>query len=72
MSEALDCVVIQIDVRHFAIRGKRIGIDREPMILRSDFNAPSREVFDRLIAAVMPEGQFVSSASECKSHQLVA
>jgi hypothetical protein len=39
VSEAFDGVVVQVDVRDFTIRGQRVGIDSEAMILSGDLHA---------------------------------
>lgn len=68
MTEPFDGVVVQVDVRDLAVAWKRIGIDREAMILRCDFDPPGRQVLHRLISAVMTERELVSPATKCKSH----
>ena len=68
MPQPFDRVVVQIDVGHFAIAGKRIGINCKPMVLRSDFNTASGQVLDRVIAAVMAEWQLLGATAQGKAH----
>src|ERR1700748_1455691 len=53
MAQALARVVFQFDVLYFAVLRYGIGIHREAMILRRDFDTACYQVFHRLIAAVM-------------------
>ena len=64
MSEPFDRVVVQVYVGDFAIGGKRIGVNRKPMILRGDFNPACGHILNRMIPAVMADGQFVGATAE--------
>jgi len=55
MAHSLHCAVVQIDVRYFHIRRKRLRIDGEAVILRSDGHFASAQIFYRLIGATMAE-----------------
>jgi len=55
MPEAFNRVVVQVDVSDFTIRGERVSINREAVVLRGDLDAPRRQVFNGLISSVMPK-----------------
>src|SRR6185503_16767797 len=71
MPEAFDRVVVQVDVRNFTIGGQRVGIDREAVVLRGDLDTSGRQILHRLVSTVMPKRQFVGSATERETHQLM-
>src|SRR4051812_30199980 len=62
VTHSFDCAVVQIDVSDFNVGGKRLGIDGEAMILRSDRHFAGAQIFDRLIRAAVPKFQL-----ECRS-----
>jgi hypothetical protein len=55
VAHSLHCAVIQIDVRYFHILRKRLRIDGESVILRSDGYFAGLQIFYRLIGAAMAE-----------------
>ena len=55
MPHAFHRLIVEIDPIHLHVARQRLGIDREPMILRRDFNLAGFQIFHRLIAAAMTE-----------------
>ena len=71
MFQALYSIVVEVQMCNLAVRRKRIGIHGEAMILGSDFDSASRQIFDRLIPAVMTKGQFVCAAAHRQAQKLM-
>ena len=65
-------LVVEIDAVHCHVGRQRFRIDREAMILGSDFDFAGFKIFDRLIAAAMAEFQFESFSAKSLSQNLVA
>ena len=57
MTDAFDRVVVEIDVRHFQAVGYRRRVDGEVVVLARDLHVSRRQVFDRMVAAMMSELQ---------------
>ena len=55
VAHSFHCAVIQIDVCYFHIRRKRLRIDGESVVLRSDGYFAGVQIFYRLIGAAMAE-----------------
>ena len=72
MHQALDRVVVEIEMGDFDRALKRIGIDGEAVVLRSDFYFSRGQVHHRLIAAVMAEFQFIGLAAQGQTQNLMA
>ena len=51
---------------------ERIGIDREAVVVRGDFDALRQLVDDRMVGAAVAEFQFVGFAAEGEAENLVA
>ena len=64
VAQALNAVVIQINVRHFNLIGKRTGGNRKSVVMAGNGNGQGRFVSDRLISASMPKLEFVRGATE--------
>ena len=54
VSNALDGVVVQVDVADLDLRRERIRIDREAMILGGDMDETGLQVLDRVVRAPVP------------------
>src|SRR5436305_12521819 len=65
-------VVVQIDVADLDILRKRLGIDREPVILRRDRDPAALQIFYRLVRAAMPELEFEGRSTERETEDLMA
>src|SRR5690242_18028954 len=70
--QALDGLIVQIEMREFGASLERLGIDREAMVLGSDLHAVGAEVLHRVIRAVMAEAELVGFASKCETENLMA
>ena len=64
MAEPFNRVVVQVDMGDFAVVGNGIGVDRKAVILRGYFDPARGQVFHRLVPAVMPERQLISSPAK--------
>src|SRR5213595_2878949 len=53
VAEPLHRAVIQVHVRHLHVRGQRLGVDREPVVLRRDLDLPGFQFLDRMVRAAM-------------------
>src|SRR5207249_11594843 len=71
VSHAFDGPVVQIDAIDRNIGRQRGWIDREAMVLRSDFNFAGLQVLHRLVRAAMAEFQFEWLAAKCLPENLV-
>ena len=67
-----DRAVIQVHMGHFDILGKRGGVHRIAVILRSDGDFSRAEVFNGLVASAMAELEFEGASPEGESENLVA
>src|SRR5579872_1138812 len=73
MAEAFERLVVQVDVRKIDFAGvKRIRIDGETVVMRSDFNLTGDFVQHRVIGAAMAELKLIGFASERKAEDLMA
>ncbi len=63
--------IIEIDMGDFHLRRQRFRVDRKTMILRSDRNPSSGQIFDRLISAPMAKLQLCSIPTVGKTEKLV-
>src|SRR5438067_7673071 len=73
MSKTFERLIVEIDVRVLdVILAERFGIDGEAVILRGDLDASGAQILHRMIAAAMPEFQFVRAAAEGEAEELVA
>src|SRR4051812_6832158 len=72
MSHSLDGAVVQVDVRHFHIFRKRIGIHGEPVILRRDRDFSAPQIFDRLVPTPVSELELERPATHGKSKELMS
>src|SRR3989475_10873290 len=70
--QALDGVVVQVQVRHLGAAAERLGVDREAVVLRRDLDLAGREVLDWLVAAVVPELELEGAPAERETHDLVS
>jgi len=64
--------IIEIDVGDFHVRRQRFRVDRKTMILSSDRNPSSGQIFDRLIPAAMTKLQFCSIPTVGEAEKLVS
>ena len=71
VADALDGVVVQVDVADFHIRGEAGFFDGIVVVLARDFHSASPQVFHRMVAAVMAELEFGNLCAECKTQKLV-
>ncbi len=71
MAHAFNTAIVEIDMRHFNLRRETIGLDRETVIVRSDFHSALLQVFHRLVSAAMPKGEFESLTAKGAAQQLV-
>src|ERR1700749_2342844 len=71
MAHPLDATVVEIDVRDFDIRGKVFGLDGEAAVLRRDLDLAGVQVFDRLVAAAVPEAKLVCGRAKRATEQLM-
>ena len=69
---AFDGLIVEINPIHDDIAGQRFGIDRESVILGSDFNLPGFQILDRMVGTAMAEFEFESLATEGLAENLVA
>src|ERR1051326_3319583 len=72
MPHSLDCAVVQIDMRLFHMGGKRLRIDCESVILRSDGHFAGAQIFYRLVRSAMAEFQFERRSAEREAQNLMA
>jgi len=71
--EPLAGAIVEIHMRRFpAELGHRRRIDREAVVLRGDLDLPGRRVLDRVVRAVMTEGQLVGAPAGREAEDLVA
>src|SRR5579862_249353 len=68
---SLDGLVVQIDVRDFDVGGERVRVDREPVVLRGDCDAPALQILHGLVASVVPELQFEGAPAIGVAEQLM-
>src|SRR5215813_5057178 len=72
MTQAFERIVIQIDVRQFDFAlSERVRIDGEVVVVRGDLDLAALETLHRMIAAVMPELQFVCPAAQREADELM-
>ena len=71
MLEAFDGMIVQIQMREFAIGGHRLPIDGKAVVLRGDFNLLRDQVLHRMIRAAVPELELIRIASERQRKQLM-
>ena len=70
--ETFEGSIVEVDVGGLATAGlEGRGIDREAMILRSDFDFSSARVLDGLVAAAMAKFEFVGFCTEGKTEKLM-
>ena len=72
MPEAFNRVVVEVDVSDLAIRRQRVGVDGKAVILSGYLDPSGGQIFDRLITAMMAEGQFVGASAKRQAHELMA
>src|SRR5262249_12584523 len=63
--------VVQIEMRHFHTVGQRRRVDRVVVVLARDLHLPGVEIANRMVATVMPEGQFERLGTERETHDLM-
>ena len=71
VTHSFDCAVVQVDVGHFNLGGKRPGIDCEAVILSGDCHFAGAQIFDRLIRAAVAKFQFECRSAEREPENLV-
>ena len=72
VNKPFESAVIQIHVAQFNVRiVERLDVHAKPVILRSDFHLPCRQVFHRLVCAPMAELELERLPSQGQSDQLV-
>ena len=73
MRQSLDAAVVQVAVADVeaALGGERFLIDLELVVLRGDRDAPGAHVLDRMVRAVMSEGQTRGRRSDRAREQLM-
>ena len=71
VSHAFDGPVVQIDAVDRNIGRQRGGIDRETVVLRSNFDSAGLHVLHRLVRAAMAEFQFECVAAKRLPENLV-
>src|SRR5262245_48301265 len=71
VAHSLHGAVVQIDVSYFHIRGQRIRVDGESMILRSDGHFAGAQILYRLVSAAMAEFQFEGRSAERETKNLM-
>ena len=72
VSHAFDGPVVQIDAIDRNIGRQGGGIDREAMVLRSDFNFAGLQILHRLVRTAMSEFQFECLAAKRLSQNLMS
>ena len=72
VTDALDGVVVQVDVADFHIRREGRFLDGIVVVLARDFHSAGLQVLYRMVAAVMAELEFGNLRAECKTQELVA
>src|ERR1041384_6096483 len=71
-ADALDRLIVQVDVRDLDALRQRVRLQSEAVILRGDFDAARVAMQDRLIGSAMSELQLVDFSGERESQQLMA
>ena len=69
--ETLDRPVEQRYVGHSKIRWKRIGVDRESVVLTGDQHLAGVHVLDRMVRPVMAELHLQRASARCQAHDLM-
>ena len=73
MAEAFQRLVVQVDVREFDfVLVQRVGVDREAVIVRGDFDVAGDLVEHRMIRAAVAELQLVGFAAQREAEDLMA
>ena len=73
MLQTFNGVVVQVLVRNIdVVQIETLRVHGETVVLRRDLHLLARDVQDRVISAMMPELQLVSSAAESEPHDLMA
>src|SRR5947207_10041716 len=72
VAHSFDGAVVEIDVGYFDFGRKRLRIDGESVVLRSDGDPAAAQIFDRLVRAAMAEFQFECRSTECEAEDLMA
>jgi len=63
MTEAFDCLIVQIDVRQFDVIRKGLRIDHKAVVLARDLDLAGEQVLDRVIRAAVSELQLLGLRS---------
>ena len=69
-AQALDALIVQIDVRHLDAARQAVGLHGKAVIVAADLDARVGE--HGLVAAAMAELHLVGVAAECQTENLVA
>src|SRR5215813_12653803 len=73
MAHSFEASVVEVEMGQLdLVRVQTVGVNREAVVVRSDFDAAIASVLHGLIAAAMAEFQFEGLASERQAEQLVA
>src|SRR3977135_4064785 len=70
--ETLQAAVEQRHVRRLQIRGKRVRIDGEAVVLAGEDDRSARQILHRVVGTVMPEFHFQGLRAGRETHELVA
>ena len=72
VAHAFDTAVVEVYMCDLHLGRKTISLDRKAVIVRSNFDSSMLQVFDRLVAAPMPEFQFKGLAPNRKPEDLMS
>ena len=72
VADALDRVVVEIDVRHFQTVGNRFRQHREVVVLARNLHLAGREILHWMVAAMMSELETPRLGAARKRQQLMA
>ena len=65
MAQAFAGVVVQIDMAHFDIAGRKTrGVHRKPVVLRGDLDLARGQILHRMVAAAMAEFELECFSAE--------
>ena len=72
MTDPLDRLIVEVDVRELEVVGQSVGADGEGVVLRGDLDATCEDVTDGVVRAVMSEGHLLRLGAEDDGEDLVA
>ena len=72
MAQALDGVVVEVDVTDLYFLRQRVGIDRVAVVLSGDMHEACLQVLDGVVSAAMTEFELERAAAYCAPDDLIA